>query len=106
MKNIIYAIHFGVGKCKVYSTRHGEWQARQMAKKRGGRCEVIKVLPLPDELGCERYRAIAHFKKQDFILGNSKADIRLAERLFLNGEVTKRKGNTKNLKPKEVVLNF
>ena len=102
-KNIVYVVTYGVGKVKVFSTRHG---VPQMRKVSGGKVfEIKERLALPDELGVNRVKWVAHYLKQDFILLNSKAEQRMARRLFLNGETKNHPGNP-NLRPRKPVFSI
>lgn len=105
MKNMVYVITFGVGKVCVGSTRHGEWCVRQACKRLGGSgYEILERLALPDELALHRYRWLSKYVKDEFLFkGNSKADIRLANRLFLDGEKRDTKGNPQNLRGKKAL---
>lgn len=94
-KNIVYVVYYDAGTVWVRSTRHGLFHAKKMAE--GRRIEVKEELGSADELGYHRIRLVANFLKQGFNLKNPKSDQNMARRLFLGGEVTKRKGNLNNL---------
>lgn len=100
MRYIVYAVTDNNRLMTVRNSRFGEWNARQMACKVHGDYKILQVLPNADELGICELKWIASFLKGNVELGNSKSEQKLARRLFM-WEPTKRKGNTKNLKPKK-----
>jgi hypothetical protein len=56
---------------------------------------------LPDELACSRYRWLSKYIKNGFNFKQSGADIKLAKRLFLDGEKRSSKGMVSNLQPRK-----